>query len=186
MQQAGLWQNTLVIFASDNVTLPPPPPPPPRPHSESRTTSPSALRMKLQIPCFRCSSLSTLDTGSGREIPAICHGTGVCTCCFYPRILGMGRFQVAVAFLAWVSQYGQSAPPEGLRSAYLLTAPPGPCRRAGPSTTPRSESRASRHNHNTTAETWVDRPFHVCLFARSYPLRGGKRESATAHHHRPG
>ena len=33
----------------------------------------ATLRMKLQ-PVFRCSSLSTLDTGSGRKIPAICHG----------------------------------------------------------------------------------------------------------------
>ena len=32
--------------------------------------------MKLQPFCC-CSSLSTLDTGSGREIPAICNGTGV-------------------------------------------------------------------------------------------------------------
>ena len=27
--------------------------------------------------CFSLFLLSTLDTGSGREIPAICHGTGV-------------------------------------------------------------------------------------------------------------
>ena len=36
----------------------------------------TTLRTKLQ-PVFHCSSLSTLDPGSGREIPAICHGTGV-------------------------------------------------------------------------------------------------------------
>ena len=36
----------------------------------------TTLRMQLQ-PVFRCSSLSTLDPGSGREIPAIRHGTGV-------------------------------------------------------------------------------------------------------------
>ena len=36
----------------------------------------ATLRLQLQ-PAFRCSSLSTLDPSSGREIPAICHGTGV-------------------------------------------------------------------------------------------------------------
>ena len=33
--------------------------------------------MQLQ-PDFRCSSLGSLDTGSGREIPVKCHGTDVC------------------------------------------------------------------------------------------------------------
>ena len=56
-----------------------------------------ALRKKLQ-PAFRGSSVSTLDTGSGREIPWYW-----CTAWYFnPRILvlGMGRFQV-VPFLAW-------------------------------------------------------------------------------------
>ena len=34
------------------------------------------LRMQLQ-PVFHCSSLNALDPGSGRQIPAIWHGTGV-------------------------------------------------------------------------------------------------------------
>ena len=43
----------------------------------------------------------TLDAGSGREISAICHGTGVRRGVFYPRILvlRMGRFQAAVSYL---------------------------------------------------------------------------------------
>ena len=36
----------------------------------------TTLRMQRQL-VFRCSSLSTLDPGSGREIPVICHDTGV-------------------------------------------------------------------------------------------------------------
>ena len=36
----------------------------------------ATLRMQLQ-PVFRCSSLNALDPGSGREIPAIWHDTGV-------------------------------------------------------------------------------------------------------------
>ena len=31
------------------------------------------------------SSLSTIDTGSGQKIPAICHGTGVCHGVFTPE-----------------------------------------------------------------------------------------------------
>ena len=34
----------------------------------------NTLRMQLE-PVYHCSSLSTLDPGSGREITAICHGT---------------------------------------------------------------------------------------------------------------
>ena len=44
--------------------------------SEQGTGMLTTFRMKLQ-PVFCRSSLSTLDTGSGREISAICHGTGV-------------------------------------------------------------------------------------------------------------
>ena len=70
----------------------------------------SMLRIKL-LPAFRRSSLSTLDTGSGWEIPAICHGAGVwlgVTDSLYPRILelGNGRFQAAVSFLVWVASRG--------------------------------------------------------------------------------
>ena len=36
----------------------------------------SMLRMKPQ-PVFRGSTISTLDTGSGQEIPAVSHGIGV-------------------------------------------------------------------------------------------------------------
>ena len=42
----------------------------------SRINSLITLRMQLQPVC-RCSSLNTLDPGSGWEIPAICHDTGV-------------------------------------------------------------------------------------------------------------
>ena len=64
--------------------------------------------MQLQ-PVFYCSSLSTLDPGSGREIQAIYHGTGVWTVLLPQNLnleLGMGRFQgfcTAVAFSAWVT-----------------------------------------------------------------------------------
>ena len=49
-------------------------------------------------------SLSTVDPSSGREIPAISHGAGVWHGHFTPRILvlGMGRFQAGVVFLAWI------------------------------------------------------------------------------------
>ena len=66
----------------------------------------TTLRMKPSSSLFcRCSSLSTLDPGSGREILATCHGTGVWHGIFYPRILelGMGRIQAVVSFLAWSS-----------------------------------------------------------------------------------
>ena len=36
----------------------------------------TTLRMQLQ-PVFHCSSHNTLNPGSGRKIPAICHSTGV-------------------------------------------------------------------------------------------------------------
>ena len=36
----------------------------------------ATLRMQHQ-PVFHCSSLSTLDPSNGREIPAVCHATGV-------------------------------------------------------------------------------------------------------------
>ena len=45
---------------------------------------------------FRCSSLSTLDSGSGREVPAIWHGTGKWYDVIYPRILTDSR----ISFLA--------------------------------------------------------------------------------------
>ena len=61
-----------------------------------RVNSLSTLRMKLQPSLF----LATLNTGSGREIPAICHDTGVWQWHFYPKILvlRMCRFQAAVSF----------------------------------------------------------------------------------------
>ena len=40
------------------------------------TVSTLLVRMNPQ-PVFRCASLSTLDTGSGRETPTVCHGSGV-------------------------------------------------------------------------------------------------------------
>ena len=59
----------------------------------SQLTPVATLRIQFK-PVFRCSSLNALDSGSGREIPAICHATGVWHGHFYPRILvlGMGRF----------------------------------------------------------------------------------------------
>ena len=40
-----------------------------------------------RYPVLRRSSLGSLDTGSGWEIPVKCHGTGVWHVTFYPRIL---------------------------------------------------------------------------------------------------
>ena len=62
--------------------------------------------MTLQ-PVFRCSSLSILDTGSGREIPATCHDTGVWHAVFTQnpstgtgQIPGCG-FIISVANMSW-------------------------------------------------------------------------------------
>ena len=45
----------------------------------------TALRMNSRYPVFRCSSLITLDTSSGRIILAICHSTSVCHGVFTPE-----------------------------------------------------------------------------------------------------
>ena len=62
----------------------------------------ATLRRKHQ-PAFRCSSLGSLDTGSGREIPMKCHGTRVpaYVIVFLPQIIVVLRidaFQAAVSF----------------------------------------------------------------------------------------
>ena len=58
---------------------------------------------KLQ-PVFDCSSLAALDPGSGREIPAIYigawHGLFTPDSRLLELVMGMGRFQAGVAFLA--------------------------------------------------------------------------------------
>ena len=52
-----------------------------------------------------CFSLFLAQYSSGREILAICYGTGAWHGDFYPRILvlGIGIFQAAVSFLAWLA-----------------------------------------------------------------------------------
>ena len=71
--------------------------------------------MKLQ-PGFHCSSLSTLDTGSGREAPAICHGTGVCHRGFTPASSSTGNGQIpGCSFILSVQASATLAAPDGAR-----------------------------------------------------------------------